>query len=92
MAGTFACVRSRVLVAWDGTREANRALHDALPLIGDAEAVTVLYVETRDSDLDRVRPRLERVIRPSPGRRQMASRWCVTNTSSENEGVELYER
>ena len=25
-------------------------------------------------------------------RRQMASRRCVTNTSSENEGVELYER
>jgi hypothetical protein len=35
-AGTFACVRSRVLVVWDGTHEANRALHDALPLIGDA--------------------------------------------------------
>ena len=62
-AGTFARVGTRVLVAWDGTREANRALHDALPLIHHAEAVTVLYVGTQDSDLDRERPRLERVIR-----------------------------
>jgi nucleotide-binding universal stress UspA family protein len=61
-AGTFARVGSRVLVAWDGTREANRALHDALPLIGDAEAVTVIYVGTRETDLDRARPRLERVV------------------------------
>jgi nucleotide-binding universal stress UspA family protein len=61
-AGTFARVGSWVLVAWDGTREANRALHDALPLIRHAEAVTVLYVGTQDSDLDRERPRLERVI------------------------------
>src|SRR5438105_1360084 len=41
----------------------NRALHDALPLIHRAEAVTVLYVGTHDSDLDLERPRLERVIR-----------------------------
>jgi nucleotide-binding universal stress UspA family protein len=62
-AGTFARVGTRVLVAWDGTREANRALHDALPLIGNSEAVTVLYVGTQDSDLDRERRRLDRVIR-----------------------------
>ena len=52
-----------MLVAWDGTREANRALHDALPLIGGAEAVTVMYVGTQQADLDRERPRLERVVR-----------------------------
>jgi hypothetical protein len=61
-AGTFARVGTRVLIAWDGTREANRALHDVLPLIEDAEAVTVLYVGTRESDLDRARLRLERVV------------------------------
>ncbi len=61
-AGTFARVGIRVLVAWDGTREANRALHDALPLIGDAEAVTVIYVGTREADLDRARTRLEGVV------------------------------
>jgi len=62
-AGTFARVGTRVLVAWDGTREANRALHDALPLIGSAEAVTVMHVGTHEADLDRARPRLERVVR-----------------------------
>jgi hypothetical protein len=47
-AGTFERVGIRVLVAWDGTREANRALHDALPLIGGAEAVpTVLATRPR---------------------------------------------
>jgi hypothetical protein len=44
--GTFARIGRRVLVAWDGTREANRALHDALPLFGNAEAVTVMHVGT----------------------------------------------
>jgi hypothetical protein len=55
-AGTFERVGRRVLVAWDGTREANRALHDALPLIGGAEAVTVMHVGVQQADLDRDRP------------------------------------
>jgi nucleotide-binding universal stress UspA family protein len=38
-AGNFAHVGRRVLVAWDGTREANRALHDALPLIVGADMI-----------------------------------------------------
>ena len=29
-AGTFEMVGKRILFAWDGTREANRAMHDAL--------------------------------------------------------------
>jgi len=62
-AGTFERVGRRVLVAWDGTREANRALHDALPLIGGAEAVTVMHVGARQADLDRDRPWLERIVR-----------------------------
>ena len=62
-AGTFEAVGRRVLVAWDGAREANRALHDALPLIGDAEAVTVMHVGAQQADLDRDRPWLERVVR-----------------------------
>jgi nucleotide-binding universal stress UspA family protein len=62
-AGVFANVGRRVLVAWDGTREANRALHDALPLIGRAEAVVVIHVGANQADLDRDRPWLERVVR-----------------------------
>ncbi len=34
----------RVLVAWNGTREASRALADALPLLAKAEQVTILAV------------------------------------------------
>lgn len=33
-----------ILVAWDASREAARALHDALPLLRDARRVTVLSV------------------------------------------------
>jgi nucleotide-binding universal stress UspA family protein len=62
-AGTFERVGRRVLVAWDGTREANRALHDALPLIGGAEVVTVMHVGAQQADLDRGRPWLERIVR-----------------------------
>jgi nucleotide-binding universal stress UspA family protein len=62
-AGTFERVGRRVLIAWDGTREANRALHDALPLIGGAEMVTIMHVGAQPADLDRDRPGLERIVR-----------------------------
>ncbi|MGH7094465.1 MAG: universal stress protein [Stellaceae bacterium] len=61
-AGTFEHVGKRVLIAWNGTREARRALHDALPLIGSAEALTVLHIGTRQADLDRDRPWLDRIV------------------------------
>jgi nucleotide-binding universal stress UspA family protein len=63
LAGTFGSVGKRVLIAWDGSREANRALHDALPLIGRAEAVTVTHVGAEQADLDRERAALERIVR-----------------------------
>jgi nucleotide-binding universal stress UspA family protein len=62
-AGAFADVGRRVLVAWNGTREANRALHDALPLLGGAEAVTVMHIGAREADRDRDRPWLDRIVR-----------------------------
>jgi nucleotide-binding universal stress UspA family protein len=62
-AGEFTTVGRRVLVAWDGTREAVRALHDALPLIGKAEAVTVLTVRSREASFERDAPGLDRVVR-----------------------------
>ena len=46
--GDFAEFGRRVLVAWNGTREAARALHDALFLIDAAEAVTVLEIDPPD--------------------------------------------
>ena len=56
-------VGRRVLIAWDGTREASRALHDALPLIALAEAVWVMTVRPRDANSDDRGPSLDRVVR-----------------------------
>jgi nucleotide-binding universal stress UspA family protein len=60
-AGTFEMVGKRILFAWDGTREANRAMHDALPLFTDAEA-TVVFVGSNERDLEQHRPALDRVV------------------------------
>jgi len=38
----------RILVAWNGRREATRAAFDALPLLKGAEAVSVLWVNPED--------------------------------------------
>ena len=38
----------RAIVAWDGSREAARAVHDALPLLPGAEDVVILVVDGRD--------------------------------------------
>jgi nucleotide-binding universal stress UspA family protein len=43
-AGQFERVGDRVLIAWNGSREATRALNDALPLMAGATAVTVLAI------------------------------------------------
>ncbi len=43
-AGQFPTVGTRVLVAWDGSREATRALHDALPFIARAQQTTVVTI------------------------------------------------
>ena len=48
-AGPVAEIGRRVLVAWNGTREAARALHDAMSLIEAAEAVTVLEIDPEES-------------------------------------------
>jgi len=44
-AGHFASVGRRAVIAWNASREAVRAVNDALPLLADAEAVTVLTLD-----------------------------------------------
>lgn len=61
-AGTFDTVGRRVLVAWDGTREAARAANDAFPLLENAEAVTVMFVGARETALAEQRPSIERMV------------------------------
>src|SRR5580658_7084732 len=46
-AGEFEHVGDRVLVAWNASREATRAVNDALPLLRGATSVTVLAVNPR---------------------------------------------
>ena len=61
-AGAFDTVGRRVLVAWDGTREAARAANDALPLLENAEAVTVMFVGARETTLAEHHPSIERIV------------------------------
>jgi nucleotide-binding universal stress UspA family protein len=61
-AGRFETVGKRALVAWDGSREAVRALNDALPLLGDAEAVTVMSIGPREAELERRRESLDGIV------------------------------
>ncbi|HUB11634.1 MAG TPA: universal stress protein [Acetobacteraceae bacterium] len=46
-AGDFPTVGDRVLVAWNASREAARAVNDAMPLLREASVVTVLAVNPR---------------------------------------------
>ncbi len=46
-AGEFSGVGDRVLVAWNASREAARAVNDALPILEQASMVTVLAVNPR---------------------------------------------
>lgn len=43
--GRIAAPIKRILIAWDGSREAARATHDALPLLKAAEAVEIVVVD-----------------------------------------------
>lgn len=43
-AGSFGHLGQRVAVAWNGSREAARAIHDALPLLRRAQTVTLVSI------------------------------------------------
>ncbi|OCW58898.1 universal stress protein [Hoeflea olei] len=43
--GKLAAPIRRIVIAWDGSREAARAAHDALPLLKAAEAVDIVIVD-----------------------------------------------
>ena len=48
-AGTFEQIGRRVLVGWDASREATRAVNDAMPLLAGANSVTVMSVDSKES-------------------------------------------
>ena len=47
--GHFDQIGRRVLIGWDASREAARAVNDAIPLLSSAEAVTVLTIDAEQS-------------------------------------------
>jgi len=49
-AGSFPTIGERVLVAWNDSSQAARAVGDALPLMTGAKKVTILTIARRDAD------------------------------------------
>ena len=47
-AGKFSSLGKTVLIAWDGTREASRATHDALPLLAKDAKVKLYHINPHD--------------------------------------------
>lgn len=52
--GTFTTVGERVLVAWNGSREATRAVNDAIPILQRAGKATVLTIDSEGEHRHRV--------------------------------------
>jgi nucleotide-binding universal stress UspA family protein len=50
--GHFQTVGSRILIGWNNSREATRAVNDAIPLLARAASVTILEVSPRRSATD----------------------------------------
>lgn len=80
-AGQFQSTGSRVLLAWDGSREATRALHDALPFLQHAKQVTVFTVDALKSE-----PSSDRI--PGSDIAAIISRYGANVTLEKVEGVE----
>ncbi|SAL36937.1 UspA domain-containing protein [Caballeronia choica] len=49
-AGFFPSVGEHVMIAWDGSREATRAVYDALPLLKIARRVTLVSIDSESHD------------------------------------------
>ena len=49
-AGKLGKIGQRVMVAWNGSREATRAIHDAMPFLEKAESVVVFGVDPESDD------------------------------------------
>ena len=48
-AGTFTSLGKKIMVAWNASREATRAVNDALPLLERAESVRVISINPHDT-------------------------------------------
>ncbi|WP_250456074.1 universal stress protein [Caballeronia sp. ATUFL_M2_KS44] len=48
--GFFPSMANHPMIAWDGSREATRAVHDALPLLKTAERVSIVTIDTTQGE------------------------------------------
>jgi nucleotide-binding universal stress UspA family protein len=48
--GVFPAIGERVMIAWNGSREATRAVHDALPILKAAKQTTVVAINGMKSE------------------------------------------
>ena len=46
--GDCETIGENVMIAWDGSRQASRAVHDAMPVLEDAKNVTVMVINPKD--------------------------------------------
>jgi nucleotide-binding universal stress UspA family protein len=79
--GSFPTLGQSVLVAWNGSREATRAVNDAIPLLARAARVTVLSVDPED---DGRRPRV-----PSADIALHLARHGIAAEAASTRGVDL---
>ena len=79
-AGEFDTIASRVLVAWDDSREAARALADALPLLRLAREVQVVTWERASSTADAGLPARQQGLRRWLGTHGVAAELRVART------------
>jgi nucleotide-binding universal stress UspA family protein len=87
--GLHASAAERVLVAWDGTRSATRALHDALPLLSHArEVVIASVVDDKEFRVSRSGDEVCRYL----GRWGVQARFELLQRSSRNVGDVLLGR
>jgi nucleotide-binding universal stress UspA family protein len=61
--GNFNSAGRRVLIAWDGSREAVRAVNDALPILYPAKKVTLMTVRAQTRDFQPNRMSMQNMVR-----------------------------
>jgi nucleotide-binding universal stress UspA family protein len=92
-AGRFRTLGERVLIAWSDTREAARALADAIPVLKDAKSATLLQVCDGDArEIERTRARAQAVAGYLQSKRIAATVDLVPASDSADVGAIILSR
>jgi nucleotide-binding universal stress UspA family protein len=88
-AGTTTFKSSRILVAWDGTAKAARALNDAMPWLMQAEHVEIVTI-TNEKDLSKLVPGAE--VAPQLARHGVKAEVVALDPVGRDAGAALRQR